>query len=139
MIKIESAIDGKQLPLSTVKKALEPIGFVVGGGWEYDHAHLDYMMGDQHGDQQYIRIPLQSMGDSLENDQATVMIGTPFLLDHQFKTEVDDEGTIGAATGSLNQFKSPDDKDAPFPEEFKDEAMAIIQKVEEALEGQHSV
>ncbi|WP_409291305.1 YugN family protein [Peribacillus sp. SCS-37] len=138
MIKIDSPIDGKQLPLSTLKKALEPIGFVVGGGWEYDHAHLDYMMGDLHGDQQYLRIPLQSMGDSLEDDRAAVMIGTPFLLDHQFKTEVDDEGDAGAATG-LNQFKSPENKDAPFPEEFKEEAMAIMQKVEEALEGQHSV
>ncbi|MBM7691454.1 hypothetical protein JOC77_000859 [Peribacillus deserti] len=138
MIPIQSTIEGKQLALGTLKKALEPLGFHVGDNWEYDHAHLDYKIDDEHGDQQYIRIPFHSLGDSLEKDRALVQIGTPFLLDHQFETEVDDEGNIGAVAASVDQFKSPADRDAPFPDRYKEFGMKVIEQVEAAL-SQHIV
>lgn len=90
-------------------------------------------MNDDHGDQQYVRIPYQTTGGPLDDDGTLVQIGTPFLLDHQFQTDVDEEGNIGAVTGSFNQFKEPEDKDAPFPEEYLERGKLLISRAEQAL------
>ncbi|RID87777.1 hypothetical protein D1970_02725 [Mesobacillus zeae] len=50
-------------------------------------------------------MPVKALDGDLEKDSLRVLIGTPFLLDHQFKTEVDEEGNIGNVSASLNQFK----------------------------------
>ncbi|WP_071459242.1 YugN family protein [Bacillus massilinigeriensis] len=133
MITITSNIDGKQFSLLEVKDALEPLGFVMNGNWEYDHAYIDYKMGDNHGDQQYLRIPLKSLQGDLGSDNARIMIGTPFLLDHEFKNDVDEEGNIGSVSASFNQFKPPEDEDAPFPEEYIGKAKDIMSEAEAAL------
>lgn len=135
MIQIQSNIEGKQLTVGEIKGTLEPMGFTVGGNWEYDHGFYDYKMNDDHGDQQYVRIPIQSAGGALDDEGTIVEIGTPFLLDHQFKTEVDEEGNIGALSGSFNQFKAPYDKDAPFPEKYVERGRSVIERAERALLG----
>ncbi|WP_026695224.1 YugN family protein [Peribacillus kribbensis] len=135
MIPIQTKLDSRRYTLGTLKDALRPIGFVVGDNWEYDHAHLDYKVDDQQGDQPYIRIPFAALDDSLEDDRTTIKLGTPFLLEHEFKTDVDEDGNIGAAATGLNQFKEPDDEDAPFPDEYKDFSLRIMEQVESALEG----
>lgn len=133
MIQIQSNIEGKELTVGELKQKLEPMGFTVNGNWEYDHAYFDYKMNDDHGDQQYVRIPFQSIGGSLDDEGTLVQIGTPFLLDHQFETDVDEDGNIGALSGSFNQFKEPADKDAPFPEEYVERGKTLINKAEQAL------
>ncbi|MCM3124749.1 YugN family protein [Mesobacillus sp. AQ2] len=133
MVPIQSNIDGKEITVGDLKKNLEPLGFTLNGNWEYDHAFIDYKMNDDHGDQQYVRIPFKSTGGPLDNEGTFVQIGTPFLLDHQFETDVDDEGNIGALTGSFDQFKSPADKDAPFPEELVERGKVLVNKAEQAL------
>jgi hypothetical protein len=133
MIQIQSNIEGKELTVGEMKQKLEPIGFTVNGNWEYDHAYFDYKMNDDHGDRQYVRIPIKSTGGPLDDEATIVQIGTPFLLDHQFQTEVDDEGNIGALTGSLNQFKEPADKDAPFPEEYVERGKTLVSKADQAI------
>lgn len=134
MIHIQSNLEGKELSVGELKKKLGPIGFTINGNWEYDHAFFDYKMNDDHGDQQYIRIPFQSTGGSLDEDGTLVQLGTPFLLDHQFETEVDDEGNVGALSGSFNQFKEPADKDAPFPKEYVERGRSLVSKAEQAIE-----
>jgi len=133
MLQIQSNIEGKELTVGELKQKLEPIGFTINGNWEYDHAYIDYKMNDDHGDQQYVRIPFKTTGGPLDDDDTLVQLGTPFLLDHQFETEVDDEGNVGALTGSFNQFKEPADKDAPFPEEYVEQGKSLVSKAEQAL------
>ncbi|MFT9598198.1 YugN family protein [Mesobacillus sp.] len=133
MIPIQSNIDGKELPVGELKKKLGPLGFNVNGQWEYDHAYIDYKLNDDDGDRQYVRIPFKSTGGLLDDDGTFVQIGTPFLLDHQFQTDVDEEGNIGALTGSFDQFKSPADKDAPFPKGLVEEGKTLVNKAERAL------
>jgi hypothetical protein len=135
MIALQSSIDGKELTVGELKEKLEPMGFTVNGNWEYDHAYFDYKLNDDHGDQQYVRIPIQSSGGPLDNEETIVQIGTPFLLDHQFETDVDEEGNIGNLSASLNQFKAPADKDALFPEEYVERGKSLISKAEQALTG----
>jgi hypothetical protein len=135
MIALQSSIDGKELTVGELKEKLEPMGFTVNGNWEYDHAYFDYKLNDDHGDQQYVRIPIQSSGGPMDNEETIVQIGTPFLLDHQFETDVDEEGNIGNLSASLNQFKAPADKDAPFPEEYVERGKSLISKAEQALTG----
>ncbi|CAM3680041.1 hypothetical protein D1970_02720 [Mesobacillus zeae] len=61
MIRIESSIEGKQFTLGGLKEVLEPMGFTVGGNWEYDHAYFDFKIDDEHGDQQYLRSRLKHL------------------------------------------------------------------------------
>ncbi len=133
MIPIQSNIDGKEVTVGELKQKLGQVGFTVNGNWEYDHAYIDYKLNDDHGDQQYVRIPFKSTGGPLDNDGTIVQIGTPFLLDHQFQTDVDEEGNIGALTGSVDQFKEPADKDASFPEEYVERGKSVINRAEQAL------
>ncbi|WP_210366255.1 YugN family protein [Bacillus sp. REN3] len=133
MIQIPSSIDGKQYSIGDMKQKLEPIGFTVGDNWEYDHGYFDYKMNDHHGDQQYVRIPVQSTGGASDDDGTLVQVGTPFILDHQFKTDVDEEGNISNFSASVNQFKEPADKDAPIPEGFVDHGKSLVEKAEQAL------
>lgn len=133
MLQIHSNIEGKEVTVGELKEKLESIGFTVNGNWEYDHAYFDYKMNDDHGDQQYVRIPFQTTGGPLDDNSTLVQIGTPFLLDHQFQTDVDEEGNIGALSGSFNQFKEPADKDAPFPEEYVERGKSLVSRAEQAL------
>lgn len=133
MIPIQSNIDGKEVTVGELKQKLGQVGFTVNGNWEYDHAYIDYKLNDDHGDQRYVRIPFKSTGGPLDNDDTIVQIGTPFLLDHQFQTDVDEEGNIGALTGSVDQFKEPADKDAAFPEEYVERGKSVINRAEQAL------
>ena len=133
MIPIQSNIDGKELAVGELKEKLEPIGFNVNGQWEYDHAYIDYEMNDDHGDRQYVRIPFKSTGGPLDDDGTFVQIGTPFLLDHQFKTDVDEEGNIGALTGSFDQFKAPKTRMLRSLKGLVDRGKTLISKAEQAL------
>lgn len=58
MITIPSAIDGQSFLLQELEQVMKPLGYVINGGWEYDHGYFDYKIDDTNG---YLFLRIQSM------------------------------------------------------------------------------
>ncbi|WP_174734858.1 YugN-like family protein [Mesobacillus harenae] len=132
MIEIPSKVEGVNYTMNKLEERLEPIGFTIGGNWDYDHGYFDYKIDDGTGDQ-YLRLPFQAVTGEVDQETAKVELGRPFILSHIQEQGVDEEGNVGALTGSFNQFKEPADKNAPTPDKFVDIGKTMVIKLEEVL------
>ncbi len=94
MIPIPSAIDGQSFLLQELEQVMKPLGYVINGGWEYDHGYFDYKIDDRDG-YLFLRIPVNAIQGSLDERGAAVRIGTPFMLRQVFQTDVDDQAEEG--------------------------------------------
>ncbi len=55
MIEIPSRLEGKQFQLYHLEEQLKPMGYTIGGGWDYDHGYFDYKIADDVGYQVFAR------------------------------------------------------------------------------------
>lgn len=132
MIELPSKVEGKQFDLFELEKKLKPIGYTIGGNWDYDHGAFDYKLNDEDG-YQFMRLPFQAVDGQLDANNCTVKLGRPFLLSHQYEAGLDDEGSSGTFSGTLNQFQEPVDKDARIPERYRDSGKALVKELEMLL------
>lgn len=134
MYEIPSKIEGERFDLFDLEKALKPIGYSIGGNWDYDRGFFDYKIDDSNGDQ-YLRIPFIAVDGQLDAPKCTVAMGRPFLLLHQYEAGLDEEVDSGVFTASFNQFQEPEKKDAPVPERFIEVGREMVAEVERLLLG----
>jgi len=132
MIELPSKVEGKQFDLFELEQKLKPIGYSIGGNWDYDHGAFDYKLDDQDG-YLFVRLPFQAVDGQLDDNNCTVRLGRPFLLSHKYEAGLDDEGSTGTFSGTLNQFQEPVDKDASIPERYRDSGTALVQELEMLL------
>ncbi|MDP4083130.1 MAG: YugN-like family protein [Bacillota bacterium] len=132
MIELPSKVEGKQFDLYKLEQKLKPIGYSIGGNWDYDHGEFDYKINDEEG-YQFLRLPFQAVDGQLDANNCTVELGRPFLLSHLYQEGLDDFSDTGNFTGSFNQFAEPVDKDASFPEQFIDTGKRLVEEVERVL------
>ncbi|MDQ0163887.1 YugN-like family protein [Aeribacillus alveayuensis] len=132
MIEIRSKVEGKEFNLYKLEQELKPLGYVIGGNWEYDHGYLDYKIDDEAG-YQFLRIPFQAVDGQLDSKNATVQLGRPFLLSHQYQMGLDDHANIGNFSASINQFSEPEDADATFPEKYIELGKTLVKELEKVL------
>ena len=132
MIPIPSKIEGQQFQLFKLENELKPIGYVIGGGWEYDHGYLDYKIDDKVG-YQFLRVPFVSVDGQLDDHGATVELGRPFLLAHKYQVGLDDNVQVWNKSATFNQFSEPEDPDAEFPKEFIELGHALVKELEQIL------
>lgn len=130
MIPIESSITGKQYKLQYLEEKLKPKGYVIGGNWEYDRGSFDYKMNDE-GQYLYLRVPFVAVKGALDERGTEVELQQPFLLAHQYESGIDE--TVEHA-GMLNQFQTPTDKDASFPEEWVEKGVQLVRELEQILQ-----
>lgn len=134
MIEISSNIVGKQYDLYKLEQKLKPIGYSIGGNWDYDHGSFDYKIDDEDG-YQFLRVPFKSIDGQLDSRNCTVELQTPFLLSHIYEGGIDhDHSEIGNASAAFNQFQEPVDKDATFPDKYIDKGKALVKELENVLE-----
>ncbi len=134
MIELPSKVEGKQFDLFELEQKLKPIGYTIGGNWDYDHGAFDYKInGSEDGGYQFIRLPFQAVDGQLDDNNCTVKLGRPFLLSHVFEANLDDEASTGTFSGTFNQFQEPVDKDASFPQQYIEEGKALAQELEMLL------
>ncbi|TFB13784.1 hypothetical protein E3U55_15380 [Filobacillus milosensis] len=133
MKQLESGIDNQIFNYNDLENILKRLDFVIGGNWEYDHAFFDYQI--EKDDEQYVflRIPVNTEIGNLDEPDAQVKIGKPFVLAHRYESGIDHQSSIGNLSGSFNQFQSPEEPDAEVDSEFVTEAEQVLQKVERAL------
>ncbi|WP_462411145.1 YugN-like family protein [Neobacillus sp. Marseille-QA0830] len=132
MIELQSKVEGKQFDLYELEQKLKPIGYTIGGNWDYDHGCFDYKLNDEQG-YQFLRLPFSAVDSQLDADNCIVKLGKPFLLSHQYESGVDEQGEVGNFSASFNQFQEPVDKDDGIPSEYVEAGKALVSKLETLL------
>ncbi|NGP44286.1 hypothetical protein G4V62_04705 [Bacillaceae bacterium SIJ1] len=129
MRTIPSALEGKQMKMHRLAQMMEKKGFALGGSWDYDHGFFDYRLP---GEETYyfVRIPITSAGAPLDEPEATVVIGQPFVLGHQYQRSIDYKASSSNITASVNQFQSPEDPDTDVPDEMYELGAQLVQEME---------
>nr|WGD82537.1 YugN-like family protein [Bacillus subtilis] len=130
MIPIPSAIDGQSFLLQEL--VMKPLGYVVNGGWEYDHGYFDYKIDDRDG-YLFLRVPVNAVQGSLDERGAAVRIGTPFMLRQVLQTDVDDQAEGGPFQSLFNQFSEPERRDAEIDPAFLDICASLVKELEDVL------
>jgi len=135
MIPIPSKIEGQTFQLYKLEQELKPLGYTIGGNWDYDHGYLDYKIDDRVG-YQFLRVPFEAVDGQLDSQGTTVQLGRPFLLSHKYQEGLDDHihNEVGAMSASFNQFSEPVDPDASFPEKYIDLGKSLVSELESVLE-----
>ncbi|MGE6896381.1 YugN-like family protein [Priestia flexa] len=134
MIELASKLEGELFKLYVLEQTLKPLGYVIGGNWDYDHGFFDYKINDEVG-YQFLRIPFQAMDGQLDSQGTTVQIGKPYLLSHKYQIGLDDNVHVGNINASFNQFAEPQDPDAQFPDEYLSLGKELVKEAEEALQS----
>jgi hypothetical protein len=132
MIPIEGfTLENKQDSFEQFRSRLEPHGFIVSGNWDYDHGFLDRVMNEEKT--VYIRVPFEVTQGEFDgestNENTVVRIGTPFVLKHQYEEGLDQDADTGLVSGTLDQFQSPVNKDAPVEDHWIQEAKEVLQRI----------
>jgi len=136
MIPLESRIENLRANYGELKSAFEQQGFTLGGGYEYDHGYFDKAL-DWENDQEhraYLRVPVYSVEGNIEENDATVRLGKPFVLKHGFQTGPDDRVSTGVISGLIDQFAEPADKDDAVEPEWVERAKSALNELEQGLE-----
>lgn len=134
MIELASKLEGELFKLYVLEQTLKPLGYVIGGNWDYDHGFFDYKINDEVG-YQFLRIPFQAMDGQLDSQGTTVQIGKPYLLSHKYQIGLDDNVDVGNINASFNQFAEPQDPDAQFPDEYLSLGKELVKEAEKALQS----
>ncbi|MGX1192346.1 YugN-like family protein [Metabacillus sp. SLBN-84] len=132
MIEIPSKLQGKSFKLYHLETQLKPLGYAIGGGWDYDHGSFDYKIDDEVG-YQFLRVPFTAADGQLDSQNTTVTLSSPYLLSHKYQIGLDDNVHIGNVKASFDQFQEPQDKDADFPEKYIDAGRELVKELEDLL------
>ncbi|MBD8070509.1 YugN-like family protein [Bacillus sp. PS06] len=132
MIPLPSKIEGVTTQLYQLEQQLKPLGYSIGGNWDYDHGYFDYKIDEEEG-YQFLRIPFEAIDGQLDSHGVTVQLGRPFLLSHKYQDGIDKEVEIDVLTATTNQFQAPVDADASFPEKHRDLGKALVRELESVL------
>ncbi|MCY9376820.1 MULTISPECIES: YugN-like family protein [Bacillus] len=132
MITIPSAIDGQSFLLQELEQIMKPLGYVINGGWEYDHGFFDYKIDDTNG-YLFLRIPVNAVKGSLDERGAAVRIGTPFMLRQVFQAGLDDDAEGGPFQSLFNQFSEPERRDAEIDPAYLDIGASLVKELEDVL------
>ncbi|HAQ08087.1 MAG TPA: hypothetical protein DCR24_11395 [Bacillus bacterium] len=132
MIEIPSELEGKHFDLYKLEQLLKPLGYSVGGNWDYDHGAFDYKIDDEVG-YQFLRLPFRTIDGQLDSPGCTVQLQRPLLLSHKYQRGLDDNAFIRNASASFNQFQEPVDKDASFPEKYIEVGKSLVKEAESSL------
>ncbi|MGY4689107.1 YugN family protein [Salibacterium sp. K-3] len=130
MIEIPSKLEGHRFVLQDLEKKMKPLGYDIGGGWEYDHGYMDYKMSNEE-DYQFFRVPFEAVDGELEQKGVKVALGRPFVLAHQYKRGSDHvEEPYNAV---VNQFQTPEDRDADVPASWVEQGERLNKELEDVL------
>lgn len=132
MIEIPSKLENEVFHLYYLEQKMKPLGYVIGGNWDYDSGSFDYKIADKVG-YQFLRLPFTAVDGALDVNNVTVQFKRPFLLSHKYQIGLDDDVHVGNFSSTFNQFQEPQDKDATFPEKYIDLGKELVKELEELL------
>ncbi|MBA4492708.1 YugN family protein [Paenactinomyces guangxiensis] len=136
MITIDSTIEGVQSTFGEISDLLNPEGFHIGSGYTYEHGYFDKPLDweEEHGYRYYLRIPAFAVKGEIGHPKATIRLGKPFIIKHEFLTTNDHRGDIGIASALVNQFTEPlPTEDAEIDEKWISRGTSTVQLVEKKI------
>ena len=116
LIPIQSNLEGRTYALYKLEEIMKPLGYSIGGNWDYDKGCFDYKIGEEDG-YQFLRVPFTAVNGELDVPGVIVRLETPYILSHVYQNELDDHvNTLTAGTSGLDQFAEPKDPDGDVKE-----------------------
>lgn len=133
LIPIHSRLEGQTFALFKLEEILKPLGYTIGGNWDYEKGCFDYKIDEENG-YQFLRLPFTAVEGELDVNGVIVRLDTPYLLSHVYQDELDDEvNTFTAGLSSFDQFAEPKDADGDMQAKYIDIGKAIVRELEEYL------
>lgn len=132
MIELPSKIEGKSATLAELEAKLKPLGYSIGGNWDYDHGSFDYKVSDKDG-YLFLRLPFNVVEGQLDADGCIVKMQRPFLLAHIYQKGLDDHAHSSNTMATFNQFSEPVDEDGEVPEQYIIVGKSLLEEVEAAI------
>lgn len=135
MVELEWALAGRSGEYGKIRAVLESEGFVLGGGWEYDHAYFDRELARTEGETVYLRVPVTAEQGTIGQDDARVRLGTPFVLNHVVHLGSHIDRAEAIPNPFLNQFSPPRERDGSVTPEWVEAGRTVLARVSPALDA----
>ncbi len=133
LIPIQSNLEGYTYALFKLEETLKPLGYSIGGNWDYDKGCFDYKIDEEDG-YQFLRVPFTAVEGELDVPGVMVRLETPYLLSHVYQDELDDQvNTLAAGTSGLDQFAEPKEADGNIKRKYIDIGKVLVQELEQRL------
>lgn len=133
LIPIQSNLEGHTYALFKLEEVLKPLGYSIGGNWDYDKGCFDYKVDEEDG-YQFLRVPFTAVEGELDVPGVVVRLDTPYLLSHVYQDELDDQvNTLAAGASGLDQFAEPQDADGNIKRKYIDIGKALVKELEKHL------
>ncbi|WP_252504859.1 YugN family protein [Sporosarcina sp. Marseille-Q4943] len=111
MLKLQTELEGQTASFGVVSDCIRELGYHIGGNWDYDRGCFDHILCQEGGETIYIRIPFFVTQGELDDYEASIKFGTPYIIKHVVHVGLDRDGdSLLDATG-FSQFQQPIDKD----------------------------
>ncbi len=133
LIHIHSKLEGQTFALFKLEEILKPMGYTIGGNWDYEKGCFDYKIDEEEG-YQFLRLPFTAVEGELDVNGVIVRLDTPYLLSHVYQDELDDEvNTFTAGITSFDQFTEPKDPDGDIQAKYINIGKALVRELEAYL------
>jgi hypothetical protein len=121
MLSITSEITGKKSYYGYFKPIFEKNDIHMCGNWEYYEAYFDSTLYQKDGVSIYLRIPAEVVEGKLDDCDACVQFGEPFMIKHVMYMGLmkDDMDFSALDVIGLNQFQKPVDPDDHIEQQAK--------------------
>lgn len=111
MLKLQTELEGQKSTFGVVSDCIRELGYHLGGNWDYHKGCFDHILCNEGGETIYIRIPFFVTRGVLDELDASIEFGTPYVIKHVVHVGLDsDESSLLDATG-FSQFQQPIDTD----------------------------
>ncbi|MHB0803080.1 YugN-like family protein [Bacillus thuringiensis] len=130
MIPIQSNLEGRTYALYKLEEVMKPLGYSIGGNWDYDKGCFDYKIDEEDG-YQFLRVPFTVVDGELDVPGVVVRLETPYILSHVYQDELDDNvNTLTAGTSGMDQFAEPKDPDAEVKRKYINVGKVLMRELE---------
>ncbi|MED0970059.1 YugN-like family protein [Bacillus paramycoides] len=129
MIPIQSNLVGHTYALYKLEEVMKPLGYSIGGNWDYDKGCFDYKIDEEDG-YQFLRVPFTAVDGELDVSGVVVRLETPYIISHVYQDELDNEVNTLATGTSLDQFAEPKDPDGDVKRKYIDIGKVLVQELE---------
>ncbi|PFR29363.1 hypothetical protein COK19_05725 [Bacillus cereus] len=132
LIPIQTNLEGYTYALFKLEETLKPLGYSIGGNWDYDKGCFDYKIDEEDG-YQFLRLPFTAIDGALDIPGVVVRLDTPYILSHVYQDELDNQVNTLAGTSGLDQFAEPKDADGTIKQKYIDIGKALVKELESRL------
>jgi hypothetical protein len=135
LIPLQSSLENTEKKYVEFRTAVEPIGYTLGGNWDYEHGCFDKALDSAN--KVWLRLPFEVAAGNFDGDQqdsdCVIKLGEPFILKHLYQEGLDEEANIHTYGSFIDQFQDPIESDAPVDPEWIDKAERALREAEDAV------